>query len=83
MTPMGYGDDFNEKSFDAKNVYKESTLNDIFIKCVEASICRSFREIWAMHLQADMTNIAFKAQFTLAIQNGATKPVNSNTTTVS
>lgn len=43
---------------------------------VDPSIFQSLRKEWALHLQADVTNITFNAQSLFAIQEKATKPAN-------
>lgn len=75
MTPIQFASGLYDKSCKVADVYYESILNDIFIKGVNSSNCHSLWEYWgAPNPQADLTDIAFKAQLQLAIQKGSTKP---------
>lgn len=57
-----------EKSCRVADVYDESTFNVFFIKGVNPFSFHCFRKYWTTHLQADGTDIAFKAQSLLIVQ---------------
>lgn len=56
------------KSWKMADVYGKSIHCDIFIQDVNSYIYQSIREYWATQAQADIANIAFKAQSLLAIE---------------
>lgn len=58
--------------------HEESTFNNILIEGVNFSICHSLWNYWAMHPQADATDVACKAQTLLANQKEATKSANTD-----
>lgn len=68
MTPMQCAYDLHTKSRKVADVISRSSLNKIFTESVDPSIFYSFREYWATHTQAEVTDIAFKSQSLLAIQ---------------
>lgn len=46
-------------------------LNDVFIEDVDLAICHSHRLYYVQNFQADLTDIAFRADSHLFIQKGA------------
>lgn len=74
MTTRQYPEDLHAKPCKVADVYDESTLNDIFIKGVDFTICHRVRKYWAMQPHVDLNNIAFKPQSLLAIQKNSAKP---------
>lgn len=65
MTPMHYADALYAKSCKVADIYDELTLNDIFIKSFDSSLCHSLQEYRVLNPQADRTDIAFSAQLLL------------------
>lgn len=59
------------------DVYDESILNDVLIEEVNSSVRHELREYYNSSPQADLTDILFKVQSSLAMQEGSTKPPHS------
>lgn len=73
LPPTKYADALYARSCKLADVYDEAALNDIFIEIIDSSICHSVWKYWASTSQADLTDVALKAQSPLAILNGRTK----------
>lgn len=59
MTPQQYANDLIAKLCKVADVYDESTLNDVFIEGVDASIQQSLRNFRVTNPHSDLTDIAF------------------------
>lgn len=73
MTPQQYADDLIATSWKVADLYDISTLNDVFIEIVDASIWHSLRNYWPTNSYADFTDFAFQAESLLSIQKGSGK----------
>lgn len=62
MTSQQYGYDVIDESFKVADAYDKSTLNDVFIESLDASIRHSLCSLWPSNAQADLTDIAFEAR---------------------
>lgn len=71
---MRCADYLNAKSCKVAAVYYEATLNNIFLKEVNSSICHSLGEYWASKSQANFADIVFRAQLLLAFPKGSALP---------
>lgn len=68
MTPQSIIANLIVKSCKVADVYNKSSLNDVFIAKVDASICNILRNYRAPYSQADLTHIVFYADTLIAIQ---------------
>lgn len=75
---MQYAVDLYAKSCNVADIYDKSFNSDILIESANPSKCHILQEYWVTHQQAYVTNIAFKTQSLLAIQNGAAKLTDTN-----
>lgn len=62
MSPIQNDDGVHETFSWVADVHDESTFNNIFIEGVDPFICCTNWKEWVWHPQADVFNIAFKAQ---------------------
>lgn len=74
VTPMQYADDLYVNSCKVAAAYGESAFINIFVARVDSTICHSIPSFCAPHPHANVTDIHFKEQLLLAIQNGFVKP---------
>lgn len=68
MNWQQYLDNLVVQSCKVADVHHVSTMNDLFIEEVDASITQNSRNYWGTNEQADLTDIAFQAKQILSIQ---------------
>lgn len=69
--PEAVSDNFIAKWRKVADFYDGSSLKDIFIEGVDASIRHSLRNRWISHPQVEVTDIAFHADFFLILEKGS------------
>lgn len=72
MKALQYGEALFAKAIRVGDVFDKGTLNEKFIEEVHESIRLSLREYWATQPHADLIDLAFRAQYLIAIQGWST-----------
>lgn len=71
MTPQQCVEDLLDRLCEMRDVYNESTLNDVFVKGVDPQAQLSFCNYFAIHPQTDLTDTTFLAKLLPASQKGS------------
>lgn len=77
ITPQQFAKNLVAKSCKITNVYNKNPLKDVFIEGVCASI-HSLQHNWSTNNQADLTDIAFRAESVLSIQRASKNAATNN-----